>query len=390
MPQVRGLDKYLRDRDLIKQTSLEVLKGARLGIDALSFFRDHPKIIQPDGSQVVLGGDPAISTSELSVLLDCFQRAEVSPTFVFPGISLASSNLRDQREQEQERQELLLESWRSVLDGKLNTARHKFAQAAAGHTLSAKVQQALLTSLRAQVETRCKGYQLTNSAGPRWGMEAMRAPQGAEGQLAWLSRPGPLQLTHASCGPLELLLYGCSTVILSLDFKAGSMVYVELEEVLASLQLTFLQFLDMCLLAGYGPVRTFQHVNNEKNYFRFRLAHELVNNYTSADLVFARFPEQATPEYLRVFHQGKRKLTRPVALQPGGTIATFDATEHLDYFGTTLTSTSTSTSAALVDSEGKEQIGFLGFPKALYGLVMQGVFSPALLNRLTSHLYYDR
>lgn len=149
-------------------------------------------------------------------------------------------------------------AWRAASRGNYRTAAHEFAKI--GNQLSLHTQRDVMRELA------------------RLGISTLRAPYTAAAQLALLSGAAEGELgsnntahfTHSAWGGLELLLYGVERVIIETDLTNGVVSWVDLQEVLHDMRMTFSQFRDMCLLAGYGACRTCPMVMDENGRFRFQ------------------------------------------------------------------------------------------------------------------------
>jgi hypothetical protein len=231
-----------------------------------------------------------------------YQAAGIYPVFVFGGLHGGGPRRQRNAEAEAEQEELIREGWAHARAQRMNSCLHSLGRA--DDYLGHDKQDALLAALRChrraglggppvvpvgEGKGKGKGKGASPATPP---LEAFRAPCSAAAQLAYFNRAGPrrpapaaVPVVHACYGGLELLLHGCRTVVLDLDFKAQTVRYVQLEETLRVLGLDFPQFVDMCLLAGYGRVRSFPAVHNEQGHFRFQLARELINSYGTAEQV---------------------------------------------------------------------------------------------------------
>ena len=82
------------------------------------------------------------------------------------------------------------------------------------------------------------------------------------GQVAWLCQQ---QFAHFAFGELELLLYGVEKVVVELD--KDYVKWVSLQEILDFFKFSFEQFVDCCLLAGYGRCRSFEGIQSPGSFY---------------------------------------------------------------------------------------------------------------------------
>lgn len=97
------------------------------------------------------------------------------------------------------------------------------------------------------------------------GIEHMRAPYSAWGQLAYL-QAHPRQLVNAIFGGSELLMYDLDKVVVDLDLDKGTYSWINKKGVLTDLQVTDDQFLDVCIFAGFENCSTFPPLNDPASF----------------------------------------------------------------------------------------------------------------------------
>ncbi|RUO95865.1 temperature dependent protein affecting M2 dsRNA replication-domain-containing protein [Jimgerdemannia flammicorona] len=101
------------------------------------------------------------------------------------------------------------------------------------------------------------------------GVEHMRAPYSAWGQLAYL-QTHPRQLVNAVFGGSELLMYDLEKVVVNLDLEKGTYSWINKKGVLQDLQVSEDQFLDVCILAGFEYCSTFPPLADGVMSFTFK------------------------------------------------------------------------------------------------------------------------
>lgn len=362
MGVIRGLDRYLRDRRLVHSTPLGEFRGCVMGVDAVAWFKATPVVKEALLSAV--GGPPIALGRALRSQMEALGRAGIRPLFVFGGLippkrggasAPKATSARGHRPQQHQPPATSKasakrhEAWQAHEDGQTRTASYLFAQS--GGYVSLDVQQAVLRALR--------------EAG--LGGSHFRSPYAAASQLAWMTAR-PQSYAHAAFGGLELLMYGVPRVVL--EMKGGRAEWVSLPEVLSALGLTHDQFVDMCLLAGYGRCRTFDPVVDENRRFEFGRAREYVLAHGSADAAVAA-TLVSSAGYLGMLRRSRVLVRHGHVLQPGCVCAPMVPP------------------AGDLDRELLAAAVGPSFPPEVYAALVKGAASPQVLNNLLNGVLVD-
>eukprot|EP01006_Ploeotia_vitrea_P042348 TRINITY_DN66620_c8_g1_i1.p1 TRINITY_DN66620_c8_g1~~TRINITY_DN66620_c8_g1_i1.p1 ORF type:complete len:780 (-),score=349.19 TRINITY_DN66620_c8_g1_i1:59-2359(-) len=415
MPVIRGLEGWLNRLGVVKQASLQhTLGGCRLGVDAVRFFKQHRVADQPLHDAV--GGPFAVRFEPKSQAAadgagdgwssvgasgsaqknknknknkkgadggDVVARlaAVCEPVFVFGGVmppaeddaSSATASAAVANDDDAVRVALSAamssnstshkffvkrhEAWQAVEAGKMRTAAYLFDQV--GGYVSLELQAAIMRALR------------------HAGYNHMRAPFAASAQLSWLASP-EVGFVHAVYGGFELLLSGVERVVIDIDMSSDTCRVVTLTDVLQALQLTFSQFVETCLIAGFGRCRTFPPVLDARKRFYFSNCVDLVKKYgggSAAILAFANHPEVQQMQYNKMFRTARDGIVALEALQSGGAVSPFHPMfqpqfkhGHRPLNGT---------------------MSRFNIPKAVHALVCKGIVSPQLLTNLLNGVLID-
>ena len=104
------------------------------------------------------------------------------------------------------------------------------------------------------------------------GIPVIEAPQNAEAQCAELVKTG--KCFAAISEDTDALAYGCSIVIRGVKNKSDPVVEIKLDEVLRELDITYGEFVDLCILLGtkkckningMGPKNAYKHIQQCSN-----------------------------------------------------------------------------------------------------------------------------
>lgn len=292
--RVRHLHTYLNERQLLKVSSLDEIKGRRIGIDAVYWLRGLPVYSDP-----LLGATGESSAALTFAVHDAvlrFHKAGITPVFVFRGIEPPGHRLFTQQQPQHEAWELYYsrdrESFVSLFAG-------------CGNRLTAEDERLALKLLQ------------------QMGCETMQAAYVAPAQLSYLLEARYYQ---AVLGPPSMILFGVSRVITRVDLEAGLFVWLEKEELLSNLGLTGEQFSDSCLLAGTDYCLTFPYLNlahlqaGGSPSFSFGSAVEFIRQAPISSYL-QQFPsEQMKLEHIDGYCIGKCLLSYPLVLKETGDV----------------------------------------------------------------------
>ena len=96
------------------------------------------------------------------------------------------------------------------------------------------------------------------------GIPIVEAPESAEAQCAELVKSG--KCYAAISEETEALAFGCSTIIRGVKNKTEPVVELRLEEVLRHLDITYTEFVDLCILFGTKKCKNIEHMGPKKAY----------------------------------------------------------------------------------------------------------------------------
>jgi hypothetical protein len=120
--------------------------------------------------------------------------------------------------------------------------------------------------------------------------EFVRAPYSQHAQLAYFlnpsrtspQAPAPTPVVHAVFGSLDMLMYGVSKVITSIDVVNGVFRWVDFGSLLDDVKLSPDQFVDACIFAGLDFCSTIPALNpSGRERFSFRAAVDMIATHGS-------------------------------------------------------------------------------------------------------------
>lgn len=334
--RVRHLHTYLQERQLLKVSSLEELKGRRIGIDAVYWLRGLPAYGDP------LLGATGESAAALAAALQeealQLRKAGLTPVFIFRGIEPPGHRLFMQQQPQQE-------AWEFYYSRGRESSVPLFA--GCGGRLTSEDERLALKLLQ------------------QMGFETMQAAYLAPAQLSYLVEAGYLQ---AIVGPPSVILFGVSRVVTQLDLQASLFIWLEKEELLRTLGLTAEQLSDSCLLAGTDYCLTFPYLNlthfqsGGSPSFSFGSAVEFIRQAPISSYL-QQFPsEQMKFEHIDGYCIGKCLLSYPLVLKETGQIEVLE-------------SASLHQSRAPLPPKDFAQVVGLRLPAAVYGQLAEGRLS---------------
>lgn len=269
MVGIRGLEPYLRERKLIGNTSLESLRGTRLGIDATHYITtllSDPTSREPLVAST--GGLPLALPHRIENDLRVFESYKIIPVFILAGLPLASRPPLKGVDLQDRETHVKQEAWSYYENGEVEKAVMTLASVRGGAwTDHRDVLRLVLRQLRHRY------------------VEYIVAPYLEYAQLAYLLRH-PKGYIHAIYSSSECLLFPVDKVITSIDFS-GSFNFVDKSRLLLDLGMTDDQFLDTAVLAGCSLSRTFPPLAND---FTIRSAIDLIKQYKSGIVISRQIP----------------------------------------------------------------------------------------------------
>lgn len=226
---MRHLHSFLQERQLLKMSSLEEIRGRRIGIDAVYWLRGLPAYGDPLLGST--GEGSAALAAAIRYELDQFKKADISPLFVFRGIEPPGHRLFTQQHSQEE-------AWAMYYSRGKEASIPLFA--ATANRLLAEDERMALLLLK------------------ELGHEALQAAYLAPPQLSYLLAAGYIQ---AILGPPSVILFGVNRVITQIDIANGYFIWLGKEELLSALDISAEQLADSCLLAGTDYCLTFPYLN---------------------------------------------------------------------------------------------------------------------------------
>ncbi|KAK1938723.1 hypothetical protein X943_003786 [Babesia divergens] len=285
--RVRNLNIYLREQGLLRQGSLSTMRGMRVGIDAIYFFRSLKGICDPLSE---VGG--SLSPIFMSVVEDnlaYLDRLGIQPLFVFEGMQSRSHILLSAQLMTLS----VAEGWLAYSRGDLPNAISKFVQSSL--IFSEDIIQLLVSTLRSK------------------GKDAIRCPYFAGAQLSYFCAEG---IVDAILGPPSIMLFGVPRCIVSVDSNKNSFEWVELKEVLMRMELSHTQLVDVCLMAGTEHCLSFP----SQNTFSFANCVEMIKQAPMAKHISQLPQREGITEYVDGYCVTKTIVTLPLILDRNGVV----------------------------------------------------------------------
>jgi len=230
--RVRHLQSHLQEQHLINTTKLESLRGLRIGIDAVYWLRSIQALKDPFAD--ALGGVPPGIFGFVDKEVDAFKKLNVHPVFVFQGMAPGPQHSMFISRMDQQ-MEL---AWSHLAQGQKGEAQKCFAVS------TSRINGDFVYFIYHHLRSR--------------GCEVIQAPYFAGAQLAHFSEMG---VVNTVFGPVGLLLYSISKVVINIDFLHMTCDWVSLNSVLGQWQITKDQFVDACMLAGTEYCLTYPFLN---------------------------------------------------------------------------------------------------------------------------------
>lgn len=312
MPVVRGLERYLRDRGLIRSASVSrVLRGSVVAADAYHWVQNCSDLTQ-EPMQPLISPTPLSLGPRLTATDAMWQEAGVGTILVFPGLPprpLDRPSPFSSADNAHKRQV----AWRSLRQGNDRTAAKFFADA------NRFVTPELSDGVREWAAARNSqvGEKKARESGI---LDAFVSPYHAYAQLFWLEAKG-----FANCvfAPLDALVYPVRRLVTRINIKSDECEYVDMQEMLDSLQLNHSQFIDLCLIAGRYPCSSLRSVQPNPRRFFFKHCHEAILKLKTAEAVVnscSESEDQDPKNYLKRLDVVRRSIRRNCALGPGGAL----------------------------------------------------------------------
>lgn len=239
--RVRHLQSHLHEEKLIFQSSLEALRGQRLGLDAVHWLRSIQALKDPLAD--ALGGIPPGIFGFVDKELEGFRRVNITPVFVFQGMTPGPKHSMFVNRMDQQ----MMDAWALLASGHNNEAQKFFAVS------TSRINGDFVHFIFQHMRHR--------------GCEVLQAPYFAGTQLVHFAENGVVQ---AVFGPPGLLLFGLNKAIVNIDFNTSGFDWIDLDRILNKWSMTRDQFVDACMLAGTEYCLTFPYLQVSR--FNFDMA----------------------------------------------------------------------------------------------------------------------
>ncbi|CDR95282.1 hypothetical protein, conserved [Babesia bigemina] len=334
--RVRNFNIYLREQRLLRQGDLSVLRGMRVGIDAVYFFRSLKGICDPLSE--VGGSLPPTFVSVVEENVEHLERLGIQPLFVFEGMQSKSHVLLSAQLMTLS----VAEGWLAYARGDIQNAIGKFLQNSL--IFSEDMIQLLIHLLRSK------------------GKDTIRCPYFSAAQLSYFCAEN---VVDAVLGPPSLMLFGIPRCIISVDFPKDSFEWVELKEVLARLDITAPQLVDVCLLAGTEHCLSFP----SQNAFSFGNCVEMIKQGPIAKHLCQLPQRDGITEYVDGYCVTKALITYPLILDKKGSVRPLQK-------------------GAKVPMDYHKLVG-TRIPQAIYHLLGQGLIGPKIPFALATGEWVD-
>mmetsp|Transcript_22919 Transcript_22919/g.38984 ORF Transcript_22919/g.38984 Transcript_22919/m.38984 type:complete len:702 (-) Transcript_22919:69-2174(-) len=337
---VRNLNEFLEQRNLIQSAPLSNLSGYKVGIEGMNWVK---KTAKPEVFHVAVGGAPLSLTAALRESALKFRAANISPVFVFNGLTVPRPDAVRSSEPDL-RSQKRISGWEAYYKGEIEVAATHFQSSE--KNIAMNYLHLVFDMLESQK------------------FEFFRAPVLSWGQLMYFEKQRRVACVY---GGSELLMAGCDRVILSIDWHSGVYRYVDRRRVLDDLGTqSHTHFLDMCVLAGFDYASTYAPLL-EGRTFTFDAAVQLVKRHRAG--VYAVQQRQtssqhgATVDWLKKFLTARALVHHMVVLELTG----FSSLLHRE----------------TVPQNMHEVVG-PRFPDEVYYLISQCVINVQLFNNLVS------
>lgn len=196
-------------------------------------------------------------------------------------------------------------------------------------------------------------------------MEYIVAPYTAWAQLVYLERHSKAYI-HASYGSAELLMFDTAErVITSIDLEKGTFSWLSKRAILADLNITDDQFVDVCILCGFELCITFPPLVSDVG-FTFAATVDLVRRYKSgfnAANGYADHPGVVQTKYIDLSTRTRSAIKYHMILTSDGSVQPLNAND--------------------APTDIHEFIGYR-LPEEVYFYLSKGLIGPQVINNLVS------
>ncbi|KAG9301630.1 hypothetical protein G9A89_016700 [Geosiphon pyriformis] len=339
---IRHFDIFTGERRLHQQSTLNLLKETRLGIEGAYWLR---KLLQSSGKEpatAAIGGIPIGLKAAIEKELNLIKSFGIIPFFVFNGLSVIRKDKPFSTEDS--RPTKRAQAWDAYEKGRQE-------QAFSSWGISNSIHQPDLL------------YFVFNVLREN-DVEFMRAPYSAWGQLVYLERH-PKGFIHAIYGGSELLMYDVEKVIVGLDLEKGVYTWLNKKSILNDLAISDEQFLDICILAGFEYCGTFPPLT-EYTSFTFKSVHDLIKQFKTGFNAVQSYADHSgviKQNYMDIFCRTRCAIKYHLVLTDEGRVEPLNA-----------------------DNAPSDIHEFIGYrlPDEIYYYLSKGLMAPQVINTLIS------
>ncbi|KAJ1980681.1 hypothetical protein H4R33_005417 [Dimargaris cristalligena] len=340
---VRHFDYFTAERQLIQTSPLNVLNGIRVGIDGNHWLRKLLQRVVRDPYPAAMGGIPLGLEAAVERELNAFKSHQIHPFFVFSGVNLLRKDKPFSKPDS--RPNKRTNAWKAYDNQQLDLALSSWGSSGSISPLDMLPEVFRLLALH--------------------GVEFMRAPYSAWGQLIYLQKhpQAPIHTIHAGS---EMLIFDVDRVIVSLDFDKGTFAWLSKRQTLQDLDISPEQFLDVCILAGFDWSITFPPLEGDTKGFTFKDVLELIKQHKTGFNAVQKYsdnPQVIKVKYVDSFCRTRCAVKYHLILNTEGHVVPLNADQ--------------------APSDIHEFIGYR-FPDSVYLYLAQGLIGPQVLNNLVS------
>ncbi len=238
---IKNLHKLLRKwEDVIQERNIQDFEGKRIAIDISILVYQIVIAIRNTGTDLInTNGD--ITSHLLGIFNKTISMLEkgIYPVYVFDGKppNMKNSILKSRREQRQK-------------------AKIKMRQAD-NKADKIKYFKRSVVVTKKQLNECSQLIQLM-------GIPVVNAPQEADSQCAQLAKDGLVY--GVSTEDMDILTFGSPRIIRNLSSKKKDIIQIDLGDILKKLNLTYFQFIDLCILLGCDYCNTIPGIGMKKAY----------------------------------------------------------------------------------------------------------------------------
>lgn len=231
---IKSLESFLFERKLVSTLSIDLLRNATVGID-VEHYLSRIYTFKKEQFLLAVGGIPSSLTDYLSSDLQVFREYNIKPVFLVSGL-----NIQLQAHDYETNEFSLLEAHLAATWNKLTTrsANNPYAYNSPNNDSFRLFTDPL--PVRPMVRDLIR-YFIDN------GIDYLVSPYDASFQLLYLHRAGIIDVVY---GSTDMLVTSIDRFILGMEFQLQDFRFVDKNKVLAELNLTERQFMDLAVMVG--------------------------------------------------------------------------------------------------------------------------------------------